>query len=78
MIYLALFIILFILGVMWFFNRTVKEVVISPVKDGVISQQGFLVKKTAWDVFWASDAINALRLILDAFGIMMLLGWLLG
>ena len=77
MIYLALFIIPLVLGVMWFFNRTVKEVVISPVKNGVISQQGFLVKKTAWDMFWASDVVNVIRLALDVLGIAMLLGWLL-
>lgn len=63
----------------WFFNRTAKRVIVTPVKDGgVISQQSFLAEKTVWAVFWGSDAVNVVRVILDLFAILVLAGWLWG
>lgn len=63
----------------WFFNRTAKRVIVTPVKDGgVISQQSFLAEKTVWKVLWESDAVNLMRLVLDLLGLAILMAWLWG
>lgn len=73
------FIIVFIIWVIWFLNRPAKRAIITPIKEGgAISQQSFLTEKTVWDVIWGSDAVNLVRLLLDGFRAVMLLGWLWG
>ena len=77
---LLLFIILALIGALiWFLNRPAKQVIITPIKDGVaISQQSFLATKSVWDVIWGSDVVNFVRILLDLLGLAMLVVWLWG